>query len=154
MENDIYDILVEEYGLTPDQVDELMELGVLSGEQEDIIPRQQQYAEELRGTRSPRGRSYGGVYESAHPLEFLGAGLQQAAGHFGEYKARQRQEEILAEQAKRRAKYLRGMSTPQPSAAGPMSMGSPNSFSGAPVPTKVPWNEAPVLSMQGNRWNR
>ena len=152
MENDIYDILVEEYGLTPDQVDELMELGVLSGEQEGIIPRQQQYAEELRGTRSPRGRSYGGVYESAHPLEFLGAGLQQAAGHFGEYKARKRQEDILAEQAKRRAGYLRGMSSPQ--APSPMSMGPPPSFTGAPVPTKVPWNQAPVLSMQGNRWNR
>ncbi len=113
--DDIYDILVEEYGMTPQQVDELMELGVLVGEQEGIIPRQQAYAEELRSVRTPRGRSYGGVYENAHPLEFIGAGLQNVAGHVSEWKARERQEEILKEQAARRAAYLRGMRRPQTS---------------------------------------
>ncbi len=106
--NDIYDILVEEYGMTPEQVDELMELGVLAGQQEGIVPRQQAYAEELRRVETPRGRRYGGVYKEAHPLEFVGAGLQSAAGHYGEWKARRRQEEILRKQAELRACYLRG----------------------------------------------
>ncbi len=112
--NDIYDILIDE-GWTPEDIDRLMELGVLAGQQEGIVPRQQAYAEELRGVRTPRGRSYGGVYKEAHPLEFVGAGLQSAAGHYGEWKARQRQEEILKEQAARRAAYLRGMRRPQTS---------------------------------------
>ncbi len=113
--NDIYDILVEEYGMTPAQVDELMALGVLAGQQESIVPRQQAYAKELRQVETPRGRRYEGVYKEAHPLEFVGAGLQSAAGHYGEWKARQRQEEILKEQAARRAAYLRGMRRPQTS---------------------------------------
>ena len=142
MDGDIYDILVDEYGMTPEQVDELMGLGVLAGESEKMIPRQQRYAEELRKTQMPRGRRYGGVYKAAHPLEFLGSGLQQAAGHFGEWRADKRQEEILKQQADLRACYLRG----DCGGGRPQTSGLPPA--GAPA-TPMPYGSpAPVNPME------
>lgn len=134
--DDVYDLLIEQ-GFTPDQIDQLMEAGVLVGEQERVIPQEQRYAEELRGARYPRGRSYEGVYQRANPMEHAAYGLERMAGMYGEHKSRQRQKEILEQLKKRRSTFLRGGGRTAPMA------------SGAPVPTKVPWNQAPVLSVGG-----
>lgn len=142
---DIYDILVEEYGLSPEQVDELMQLGVLTGEATDIIPRQQEYAQGLRGARTPQGRVYGGVYEEANPMEHLGSGLERMAGHFKEEKARQRQQEILEKQAKLRAQYLRGMG----GAGGP-----PPGGGAAPMPPPQPAVPRPLAPQQGTPYDQ
>lgn len=142
----IYDVLIEA-GLTPEQIDQLMGLGVLAGEAGSIIPRQQEYAQELRGARRPRGRQVGNVYTAAHPLEFLGSGLQGVAGHYGEWKARDRQEEILKEQAELRSEFLRKlrgqrqqpMSLPQQPPAQPTTSFAVNLPQGTPYDQWQPY---------------
>lgn len=50
------------------------------GTEEREIARQQAYADELRKTGMPKGRSAGDVYRAANPLEFLTAAIQQGQG--------------------------------------------------------------------------
>lgn len=126
MDGNIYDILIEEYGMTPEQIDSLMEAGVLVGESQTIVPRQQLLAEELRGARFPRGRQAGGVYTAADPLEHAAYGLERIGGFWQENEARKRQEEILRGLAGKRGAYLRGMTRQAPvSAPAPTPTGNP-----------------------------
>ena len=50
------------------------------GTEERDIARQQAYADELRKTKMPGGRSAGNIYRAANPLEFLTAAIQQGQG--------------------------------------------------------------------------
>ena len=138
MDEDLYDVMTEEFDLTPEEVDRLMELGMFSGELERTIPRQQRYAEQLRGTGMPRGRAYGGVYRHAHPMEFIGSTALQALGHYGEKQARDRQLEILREQANRRSQYMQKFLNRMGERAG---QGTP---SATPSPSMVPPTNNPA----------
>ena len=101
-------LALEEVGLTPDQIDAIMGLGVLAGEQ-PMQQRMEQLGTEQRRqpmTPGPRGRWTGRIYRHAHPTEFMAGALGSGIGAYQEQKARQRQEAILQEQAEGRKAYL------------------------------------------------
>lgn len=71
--------------------------------------RQEAQASALRRnpmTPGPRGRWTGRTYTAAHPLEFAAGALGSGIGAYQEQKARDRQKEILQEQADLRGKYM------------------------------------------------
>lgn len=152
MNEDVYDILINEYGLTAEDVDALVNAGVLQGQTDLTVPREYSYAKELRGVDMPQGREVGGVYEAAHPLEFVGAGLERMAGMWGERKARQKQEDILKNQAALRAKYLRGMGGQGGAPRGSVPGGPVQSNVLAP-PTPTP-TRVPLDFSQGNPYGK
>lgn len=104
----VFDTLLEQ-GFTEEDIELLMEAGVLQGEQERILPEQRRLAEEFRSAEMPEGRAYGGVYQSASPWEAVGTGLQRGLGIFQDMKANQRQKEILKQLQQRRSRFLQGM---------------------------------------------
>lgn len=106
MEESTYEVLLAE-GYTPEQIEKLMELGVLSTEQE-ILSNQLRQAEFLRSTPTPRGRAMGRVYVAANPLEHLATGINRMRGEYDMYRYPGRATSLAEEQAKRRGEWLRG----------------------------------------------
>ncbi len=95
----IEELLAE--GLTLEQIEQFMEILTMEKKTPGIVGDVEYYGE-MTDVRRPTGRGYGGVYREAHPLEFIGAGLQSAAGHYGRWRAREKQDRILDEIRKRR----------------------------------------------------
>ena len=105
MDETTYDILVNELGMTPEQIDALMELGVLQG---DIgtLDRQLAQAEQLRATPDARGRYAGRTFVAANPLEHVATGLDRIRGERDIARDPRRRRDIAEEQARLRALYL------------------------------------------------
>jgi len=99
---------LDELGLTPEQIESIMQLGVLAGE----APMQQRMEAQGSGLRrnpmtpGPRGRWTGRTYTAAHPMEFAAGALGSGIGAYQEQQARDRQQELLQEQADLRKQYM------------------------------------------------
>lgn len=94
-------------GYTEDQIRMIMELGGLNSENSQL-DKQQAYADKLRDTGIPEGRSVGNVYVAANPLEFLGAGMRQYQGQKQTENIFDQQKQLQNEMMKRRMEYLKG----------------------------------------------
>ena len=110
MDESTYDLLLAE-GFTAEEIEELMELGVLATEQ-DMATRSLERAEFLRQTPLPRGRAHRRIYRAAHPLEHVAAGLDRFRGEMGIAAYPQEAQRIANEQARRRMGWLRGGTGP------------------------------------------
>ena len=112
-------------GFTPQQIQALMQLGVLE-EEGGIISQEMEMANRLRDRQSPRGRYSGRAFVTANPMEFLATGIDRIRGEYNAQQAIDRQRQNAAEKAKLRAQFLQMMGrgqapqTPAPGATPPV----------------------------------
>jgi len=122
-EEALWDILLDA-GLTDEQIEEIMQLGALQGQQ-GLAQTQYERAQALRNAPGPRGRWTGRIYRHAHPLEHISHGIDRTMGAIEAEKQMKRQEQILAEQARLRGAMMRGMMQRQPQQQPPVGAMSP-----------------------------
>ena len=120
MDESMYDMLVEQ-GFTEADIERLMELGVLSQEQ-DILDRQRKQAELLQATPGARGRFAGRVYKAANPLEHAGVALQRIRGSQQLAGLPGQERDLAQEQMRRRIEYLMAGRRNPGAAAAPTSV--------------------------------
>lgn len=119
MNESTYDILVNEYGMSPAQIEELMRLGSLGAEQ-GMLERQLAQADALRQTQAPSGRYAGRIYKAPHIFEQLGAVAQRASGDMQAAKVQDEMRRVADEQARlRMALLMAGRREGAPAAAAP-----------------------------------
>lgn len=99
---------LQQLGLTEDQIAQLMEMGALA-EEGGIIGQEMEMANQLRNTPGPQGRFTGKAYVRANPMEFVGAGLQQAMGGIQQQKGIKQQRENAQAQADLRKQYMEAL---------------------------------------------
>jgi hypothetical protein len=87
-----------------EQIAQLVELGVLS-EEEAALQTQMAAARAIREGKGPEGRSYGGVYTAAHPLEHIAHMLRQRRAQGEIDMGDRRMGEIRDKRQKVRAMY-------------------------------------------------
>ena len=95
-------------GFTPQQIQQLMQLGVLE-EEGDIISQEMSMANRLRERQMPGGRYAGRAYVAGHPLEFMATGMDRLRGEMAAQDAIRRQREAAQEKARLRAQFLQQM---------------------------------------------
>lgn len=71
------------------------------------LDKQRALAQTLRDAPTPQGRQAGRVYRAANPLEHLGGTMQFFGGERQLDRIDQREQDIINEQTKRRAEFLR-----------------------------------------------
>ena len=109
-------------GFTPQQIQQLMQLGVLE-EEGDITSQEMEMAQRLRQRQMPGGRYAGRAYVAAHPFEFMATGMDRMRGEMAAQAAIQQQRDAAREKARLRAQFLQQMGigaktqTPQPGMA-------------------------------------
>ena len=108
MNNEVYNILKDELGLTDQEIERYLELYALAQEFEPL-ERESELATEYRRTPMPEGRRVGQdrLYVAASPLEFASTVGQQLYGDYRQRKLDEERSDLLAEQVKRRAERLR-----------------------------------------------
>lgn len=120
----IWNTLMQQ-GFTPQQIQQLMQLGVLQ-EEGGIVSQEMQMANQLRQRQMPGGRYSGNAYVAAHPFEFVATGLDRVRGEMAAQQAIERQRQIAQDKARLRAQFLRqmgmgaGSQTPRPGATPPI----------------------------------
>ena len=92
--------LTPEGEMTDEQLQQLMELGIIP-DQQGQLSEQMALAQKLRHGNTPQMRQGSRVSTAAHPLEFLAAGLE---GH----KAGKQMEELSKQQAELLRKQVEG----------------------------------------------
>lgn len=98
-------------GYTEDQIRMILSLGGLNSETGQL-DKQMKYADKLRGTEMPEGRTAGNMYVAANPLEFIGAGMKQHAGMKQSENIFNQQKILQDEMMRRRMEYLKGGANP------------------------------------------
>ncbi len=102
-------------GFTPQQINQLMRLGVLE-EEGGIISQEMEMANRLRERQGPTARYSGRGYVAANPMEFLATGIDRIRGAYNAQQAIDQQRQNAAEKARLRAQFLEMMGrgqTPQ-----------------------------------------
>lgn len=97
--------VLQQLGLTEDQIAQLMQLGVLQDEK-GILNQELEMAQQLRQTPGPRGRYTGRAFVAANPLEFLGRGLDRVRGSMETARVTEAQRENARRAADARQQYL------------------------------------------------
>lgn len=92
--------------MTPEQIQQLIALGVIPGKQEDLA-QQYEIANQLRGTASPEMRGNGRVMVSSNPLEHIGVGLQRYAGNRDMKRIEAEQDALRKQQTAGREAFLK-----------------------------------------------
>ena len=95
-------------GFSPQQIQQLMQLGVLE-EEGDIVSQEMGMAQRLRERQMPGGRYSGRAYVAAHPFEFAATGIDRLRGEMAAQDAIRRQREAAQQKARLRAQFLQQM---------------------------------------------
>lgn len=116
-------------GLSEDQIQELMALGIIP-DQQASLQGQIDTAQALRDRQGPQGTYTGRVYVAASPLEHLAHAMQGIKAGRQIKDLRAQQQELLAQQIRGRGTYVDAL-------RGRKRVGSgPHSFTVGPPPMK------------------
>lgn len=92
-------------GLSPEMIQQLIELGVID-EQKGDIGAQLQQANSIRNSPLPEGRDSGRVYTAAHPLEFAATAAKSIMAGKDAKALQQKQAALLDKQNQARQMYV------------------------------------------------
>lgn len=95
-------------GLSPEMIQQLMELGVIDDQKSDT-DKQLAMANSMRNGTLPQGRDSGRVYTAAHPLEMAVAAYKGYKGGKDAQAAQKKQEALLQKQLALRQQYVGAM---------------------------------------------
>lgn len=106
-------------GYTEEQIQLIMQLGLLNVDMEELA-KEQLLAEELRRTPDAQGRhvGQGRVFVQANPLEHLGVAANRLYGDYESEQLREQRRDVGNEQMRRRIEWLRGGGSQYPGTPG------------------------------------
>lgn len=144
MNQSIYDILMD-YGLTEDDIDQIMGLGELQTES-GLAGRQMSLADAMRQTPGAQGRRVGRIYRRAVPAEHMGTLANRLVGAWGGQRAEDQMRDIASQQTEARGQLLRalgrrrqGVTAPGASAFGPPQPATTTPFNPPQAAPRSSW---------------
>lgn len=100
-------------GLSPEMIQQLMELGV-ADDQNAALGGQLQQANSIRNAALPEGRDSGRVYTAAHPLEFAATAAKSIMAGRDAKKLQKQQQALLEKQTSTRRRFIEQLMQQQP----------------------------------------
>jgi phytoene/squalene synthetase len=100
-------------GLSPEMIQQLVELGVVDEESAQLGGQLQQ-ANAIRNSPLPEGRDSGRVYTAAHPLEFAATAAKSIMAGKDAKKLQEKQAALLEKQTATRRQYIEQLMNQQP----------------------------------------
>lgn len=95
-------------GMSEEELQQLMDLGMIPGKQ-DALAQQLAQATAMRNAKGPEGRGYAGVYTAANPLEHLAHAAQGIKAGRDMERIQKEQNDLLQQQTAGRSQFMKAM---------------------------------------------